>query len=130
MYFCQAGLPYSYTHIAPLYRFPLLNEIINTMMLACNMYVQSSTYTPSDGNIYKHMLCAFKYTHSLHFLHHHHHSRYLFPLTLKYSPQHPILKTLSLHSSLSMCNQVLHPHKTRGKIIVLYILILNFGTAN
>jgi hypothetical protein len=29
--------------------------------------------------------------------------------------------TLSLHSSLSLSNQVSHPYKTIGKIIVLYI---------
>ena len=31
--------------------------------------------------------------------------------------------TLSLHSSLSVRDQVLHPYKTKGKIIVLYISI-------
>ena len=31
--------------------------------------------------------------------------------------------TLSLHSSLNVSNQVSHPYKTTGKIIVLYILI-------
>jgi len=31
--------------------------------------------------------------------------------------------TLSLHSSLSVNNQVSHPYKTTGKIIVLYIFI-------
>jgi len=34
--------------------------------------------------------------------------------------------TLSLRSSLSMSNQVLHPYKTTGKIIALYILICKF----
>jgi len=34
--------------------------------------------------------------------------------------------TLSLHSSLAVSNQVLHPYKTIGKIIVLYILIFKF----
>jgi len=34
--------------------------------------------------------------------------------------------TLSLHSSLNVSNQVPHPYKTTGKIIVLYILIFNF----
>jgi hypothetical protein len=32
-------------------------------------------------------------------------------------------KTLSLHSSLNVSNQVSHPYKTTGKIIVLYTLI-------
>jgi len=34
--------------------------------------------------------------------------------------------TLSLRSSLSVSNQVSHPYKTTGKIIILYILILKF----
>ena len=32
--------------------------------------------------------------------------------------------TLSLRSSISVSDQVLHPYKTTGKIIVMYILIL------
>jgi hypothetical protein len=35
--------------------------------------------------------------------------------------------TLSLHSSLNVSDQVAHPHKTKGKIIVLCILIFLFG---
>ena len=34
--------------------------------------------------------------------------------------------TLSLHSSFIVSNQVSHPNKTTGKIIVLYILIFKF----
>ena len=34
--------------------------------------------------------------------------------------------TVNLHSSLSMSDQVSHPYKTTGKIIVLYILIFKF----
>jgi len=34
--------------------------------------------------------------------------------------------TLSLRSSLTVSDQVSHPHKTTGKIIVLYILIFKF----
>ena len=34
--------------------------------------------------------------------------------------------TLVLRSSLNMSDQVSHPYKTRGKIIVLYILIFKF----
>ena len=34
--------------------------------------------------------------------------------------------TLSLRSSLNVSDQVSHPYKTRGKIIVLYILIFKF----
>jgi hypothetical protein len=35
-------------------------------------------------------------------------------------------KTLSLHSSLNVNDQLSHPYKTTGKIIVLYILIFTF----
>jgi len=37
-----------------------------------------------------------------------------------------ILNTLSLRSSLNVSDQVSHPYKTTGKIIVLYILIFKF----
>jgi len=51
---------------------------------------------------------------------------YLVRLRLKYSPQHPILKPLSLRSSLNVSDQVSHPYKTTGKIIILSILIFIF----
>ena len=35
-------------------------------------------------------------------------------------------KTLNLLSSLNMSNQVSHPYKTTGKVVVLHILILIF----
>jgi len=38
----------------------------------------------------------------------------------------PFSNTLSLRSSLNMSDQVLHPHKAKDKIIVLYILIFTF----
>jgi hypothetical protein len=44
---------------------------------------------------------------------------YLIPLRSKYSPQHPILETLSVRSSLNVSDQVSHPYKTASKIIVL-----------
>ena len=44
------------------------------------------------------------------------HSCYLIPLRPKYSPQHPIHKHLSLHSSLSGSDQVSHPYKTKDKL--------------
>ena len=55
---------------------------------------------------------------------------YLYPLRPKYSPQHTILKHLSLHSSLNLSDQVSHPYKTRGKIIVLCILFFIFWIAS
>ena len=49
------------------------------------------------------------------------------PVTFsKKSPQHPILKYLQPRSSLSVSDQVSHPYKTTGKIIVLYILNIGF----
>jgi hypothetical protein len=51
---------------------------------------------------------------------------YLCPFRPKYSPQHTILKHLSLHSSLNLSDQVSHPYKTTGKIIVLYIFFFIF----
>ena len=35
--------------------------------------------------------------------------------------------TFSLHSSFNVSDQVSHPYKTKGKIIVLYILIVSFS---
>jgi hypothetical protein len=39
----------------------------------------------------------------------------------KYSPPHPV-STVSLCSSLNVRDQVSHPYRTTGNIIVLYIL--------
>ena len=44
----------------------------------------------------------------------------------KYSPQPPFSNTLNLRSSLNVSDQVSHPYKTTGKIIVLYIVIFIF----
>jgi hypothetical protein len=41
---------------------------------------------------------------------------YLVPLRPKYSPCHPILKPLSLCSSLNMSDQVSHPSKQQAKL--------------
>jgi hypothetical protein len=37
-----------------------------------------------------------------------------------------LLNTLSLRSSLNVSDQVSHPYKTTGKIIILYILVFKF----
>jgi hypothetical protein len=44
--------------------------------------------------------------------------------------QHPFSNTLSLGSSLNVRDKVSQPYRTIGKIIVLYLLILNFWTAD
>jgi len=46
-------------------------------------------------------------------------SRPFLPLRFKYSPQYPVLYTLNLCSSLSVRDQVSHPYKTTGKILIL-----------
>jgi hypothetical protein len=51
---------------------------------------------------------------------------YFIPLRSKYSPQHPGSNTLSLCSSLNVRDQVSHPYKTTGTVIVLNILIVTF----
>jgi len=54
---------------------------------------------------------------------------YLVPPRPKYS-QHPILKHPQPSSSLNVSDKVSHPYNTTGRIIVLYILSLNFWIAN
>jgi hypothetical protein len=48
---------------------------------------------------------------------------FLAPLWPKHSHRHPILKHPQHMSSLNVSNQVSHPHKITGNIIVPYILI-------
>jgi hypothetical protein len=48
------------------------------------------------------------------------------PFRSKYPPQNPVLKNLSLCSSLKARDQVLHSYSTIGKTTALYILIFNF----
>jgi len=55
-------------------------------------------------------LCGFLHTH----------------VTLALLDPNILLNTLSLHSSLNVSDQVSHPYKITGKIIVLYILIFKF----
>jgi hypothetical protein len=53
-------------------------------------------------------------------------SYHFIPLRSKNSLQHQFSNTRSLCSSLNVREQVSHPYKTTGKIIVLYVLILMF----
>jgi hypothetical protein len=48
-------------------------------------------------------------------------SYYFIPLESKYSPQHPLSRTLSLFSSLNAKDQVSHPYKTTGKMNFVYL---------
>jgi hypothetical protein len=48
---------------------------------------------------------------------------YFLPPRSKYFPQQPVSNTLNLCSSLSVRDQVSHPYKITGKIMVMYILI-------
>jgi hypothetical protein len=51
--------------------------------------------------------------------------RHSIPLWPKYPPQHPVL-TLCLCASLTVRDNVSHPYRTTGKIIILYILNIKF----
>jgi hypothetical protein len=50
-------------------------------------------------------------------------SYHFIPLQSIYSPQHPVLKHPPFMFLLMSRNLVPHPYRTKGKIIVLYILI-------
>jgi len=52
--------------------------------------------------------------------------RYLVPPRSKYSPQHLVLEHPHFLTSRNVSDQVSHPYKSTGKIIVLYILIFKF----
>ena len=52
--------------------------------------------------------------------------RYLVPPRSKYSPQHHVLQHPQLPFLPQGQDQVSHPYKTTGKIIILYILIFRF----
>jgi hypothetical protein len=47
-------------------------------------------------------------------------SCHLISLWSEYPPQHPVLKKPRLCSSLNVRDQVSHPYRTTGKIVVLY----------
>jgi len=50
-------------------------------------------------------------------------SHHFLPLRPNFSPQHPVLKHLqsTVHSSVTVRDQVSHPYETTGNIIVLYV---------
>ena len=50
----------------------------------------------------------------------------LIPLGPKYWPQNSVSNTLSLYSSLNVCDHVSQSHSTTDNIIILYILIFKF----
>jgi hypothetical protein len=52
--------------------------------------------------------------------------RHFISLRTKYSPQQPVLKLPQSMFSLNVRDQVANPYRTKGKIIVLYILIFMF----
>ena len=56
--------------------------------------------------------------------------RYLVPPRSKYSSQHHVLKHPQLPFFRNVSDQVSHPYKTTGKIIVLYIMIFKFLNSN
>jgi hypothetical protein len=56
-------------------------------------------------------------------------SRHLVIIRSKYSSQNPVLKSLSLCSSVNVRDQVSHPYNTTVRIMVLYILTFTFWTA-
>jgi len=49
------------------------------------------------------------------------------PLRSKYCLQLPVLKHLNLRPHIIVKDQVSHPYKTKGKIMVLYILIFTIS---
>jgi hypothetical protein len=53
-------------------------------------------------------------------------THHFIPLRSKYPPQHPVPKHPQSMFSLNVRDRVSHPHRTTGKIIVLYILIFTF----
>jgi hypothetical protein len=49
-------------------------------------------------------------------------SRHFIPLRSRHSPQHTVLKYFSIYSSLNIRDQVSHPYRPTGKIIVFIFL--------
>ena len=88
---------------------PLLSPLHAT----CFIYLITQIVLGEQYRSIRYLLCSFL-----------HSPVNIVPLRPKYSHQRPILKTpLCLHSSLNVSNEVSHPYKTTGKIIIPYIFI-------
>jgi hypothetical protein len=77
--------------------------------------LEHSSYTWRRVQIAKLLVMQFSST-SCHFI----------SLWSKYSPQHPVIKHLSVFSSLNVEKQISHHFTTIGKIIILFIPIFKF----
>jgi hypothetical protein len=81
-------------------------EVSSSLTWSCKLYLAKSTsYEVPHYTVF-----------SCHFI----------PLWSKCSPEHPVLNTLSLCTSIHVRDQVSHQLWITGKIIVLYILIFKF----
>jgi hypothetical protein len=90
-------------------------SFVLNILSARPLWLDHSNYTWRRVQVMKLSIVRFS-SNSYHFV----------PLWSKYSPQHPVLNTLSLCSSFNVRHQVPHPYRTTGKLIVPHILIFMF----
>jgi hypothetical protein len=112
--------PTSTSPLGSLLDFP--SKYINLLPHACYMacsshppWLDRSSYTWRSVQVMK--LLIMQYCPTLY---------YFISSRPKYCPQRPVLNNLSLCSFLSVTDQVSHPYKATGKIIILYVLIFRF----